>query len=315
MRRFLAIALIMTALPIASARAAVKAERVEYHGWRECWKISIGTVDLVFVPSIGRIMRYGYIGKPNMLWEKPEMRGKLPDPAAKDWQNFGGDKLWPAPQTAWGWPPYHDIDPGSHEVKLIRKSTLLIIGKPSAKAGIRFEREITMDDKGTGVRIVNRMINTSSKPQKWALWEITQVDDPEIMDIPASPVAIHKDGFYSFPDNLPAKGQVSTTMPGWIRIQRARTKSAKVGSYSNWTFASAYKSGSTFEIWGNDEVAPSGEYPHGGNSQEVYTNPDPDKYAELEILRPVSELKPLASAEMKVRWELRLAPNGPGVRP
>jgi hypothetical protein len=259
-------------------------------------------------------MRYGFIGKPNVLWENPKMLGKLPDRDAKDWQNFGGDKLWPAPQPVWGWPPYHDIDPGQHEVKLLKNGRLLISGKASEKAGVRFEREISMEETGTAVWIVNRMINTSHKPQKWAVWEIAQVDDPELMDIPASRAHIHKDGYYSFPDNVPSKGQVSTAMSGWIRIKRDRQKSAKVGSYAEQASAYSYKSG----VWFQVSTGPSGssvEYPHGGNSQEVYTNPDPDKYAELEILRPITELEPLKSATLTVQWQLRLSPNGPGIRP
>ena len=36
---------------------------------------------------------------------------------------------------------------------------------------------------------------------------------------------------------------------------------------------------------------PNAEYPDNGSSAEVYTNPDPAKYIELEMLGPLKEMK------------------------
>src|SRR5207237_346878 len=55
---------------------AVTAQRLPYHGWSGAYRLSNGTVDLVFVPQIGRIMRYGYVGGPNMLFENEKLSGK-----------------------------------------------------------------------------------------------------------------------------------------------------------------------------------------------------------------------------------------------
>ena len=61
-------------------------------------------VSLQIVPSIGgRVMAYG-LGKENVLWVNPGLAGKAPPASgvgpAGEWLNYGGDKLWPAPQ---GW--------------------------------------------------------------------------------------------------------------------------------------------------------------------------------------------------------------------
>lgn len=297
-----------------SARAAVKAERVEYHGWKNAWKLTNGAVDLVLVPSIGRIIRYGKVGGPNVLWENPRMSGKLPF-ASKDWQNFGGDKLWPAPQSAWGWPPDTEIDPGEHEVKLLPNGHLLVSGKASEKSGIRFEREVAMDASGSGVRIINRMINSSQKPLRWAIWEIAQVDDPQYALIPASPASIHPDGYYVFPDNKPAVApETSANTPVTILLSRNKAKSAKIGSYSERSFAYAWKSGHMFKIEVEGKSAPSAAHSDAGCSQEIYTSPDPDKYVELELLGPVQELKPGERAQQVVRWKLEQIRTG-SVRP
>src|ERR1043165_8928211 len=87
-------------------------EFADYHGWKNCAVLSNGKFEVIYVPQIGRIMRYGRIGGPNMLWENPKYFGKTVDlkNPGKDWTNFGGDKLWSAPQDRWGWPPDPRID-------------------------------------------------------------------------------------------------------------------------------------------------------------------------------------------------------------
>src|SRR5690349_6289708 len=82
-----------------AARGEVTVRQVEYHGWKGAYRLSNQTVELLFVPQIGRILRYGYIDGPNILCENAALQGKAPDPAhpGKDWVNYGGDKLWPAP--------------------------------------------------------------------------------------------------------------------------------------------------------------------------------------------------------------------------
>jgi hypothetical protein len=299
-------------LLIGQASASVKVERVAYNGWRDCWKLSNGTVDLVFVPSIGRIMRYGRTGGPNVLWENPKMLGRLPV-ETKDWQNFGGDKLWPAPQTVWGWPPDPALDPGTHEVRP-RKNAIMVIGRPSGKSGIHFEREIVMDARGTAVRIVNRMINSSAKPQKWAVWEIAQIDDPQSAVIPRSPADVHPLGYYPFPDNVPLPGRVMVQRDE-VRIERDKKKSAKIGSYSERSVASSVRNGEKFTITVHGRAAQSAEYPHGGGRQEIYTNPDPDSYVELELLGPVRELKPGESSALTLTWTLNPVGKAERTRP
>src|SRR5262245_60839367 len=99
---------------VTSGLADVRLERIAYHGWRGAWRMTNGTVELILVPQIGRIMRYGFVGGPNVLWENPAMHGKVVPPKAgdKEWANYGGDKLWPAPQDRWGWPPDPYLDRG-----------------------------------------------------------------------------------------------------------------------------------------------------------------------------------------------------------
>jgi hypothetical protein len=49
---------------------------------------------------------------------------------------------------------------------------------------------------------------------------------------------------------------------------------------------------------------PKGEYPDEGSSAEVYTNPDPNAYVELELLAPLHTLNPGSEIEQKSIYTL-----------
>lgn len=68
-------------------------------------------VEMVIVPDINRIVRFGRPGGPNLLWVDPEAENG----PAMPWKNWGGEKLWFWPQERWPelgspWPP--PMDPG-----------------------------------------------------------------------------------------------------------------------------------------------------------------------------------------------------------
>ena len=216
-----------------SAQAAVTVSQGEYHGWAGVYRLSNGTVDLVFVPQIGRIMRYGYVGERNVLWENTALAGKttILNPPATDWQNYGGDKLWPSPQSVWGWPPDPVSDSGPQTVKVLSNRHLLVTGPESRKYGVRFQREIALNPSGTGVTIRNTMTNVGGKAVEWGIWEVAQADNPEETTLAASPEARFPGGYKVFGDQKPAEGQV-TVQAGVVKIRRRADHSGKIGGRS-----------------------------------------------------------------------------------
>src|SRR4051812_12550633 len=47
---------------------------VEMSEWPDAIRLSNGDVNLFVIPSIGRIMRFGYSDGPNVLWTNPKLR-------------------------------------------------------------------------------------------------------------------------------------------------------------------------------------------------------------------------------------------------
>ncbi len=292
------LALSATAVPAGPARV----ERVTYHGWAGAYRLSNGTVEMVFVPQIGRIMRYGYVGGPNVLWENAALAGKTLDLRAPgtDWTNFGGDKLWPAPQDRWGWPPDPVMDAGPQHVRVLRDGTLETSGPLSPKHHIRFNRRIRMAPNGN-VTITNIMVNEADAPQEWSVWEVAQVDDPDNVALGRASERLAPGGYKVLTE--PATGSV--VMDGAVPtpyFHRDRKQMGKIGSDSpnGLLMRKGHVSLSVLA-----EYPAGGTYPDGGCLQEVYSNPDPLKYMEMELLSPLHTLRPHERYSFVTRWTLQ----------
>ncbi|CCW35113.1 Domain of unknown function (DUF4380) [Chthonomonas calidirosea] len=289
----------------ASAYCDVSVRQITYAGWQNAYQLSNGDVELVVVPQIGRIMRYGPVGGPNMLWNNPTMLGKTAslEAAAKEWPNFGGDKLWPAPQSVWNWPPDPYLDSAPQTVRVLPNHHLLVIGQASPQSGIRFEREIALAPKGDEVTLVNIMINTSSKPVKWAIWEIFQANDPLRVYLPTNISGHFAEGYLKMSDALPPVDRIH----GQLVLSRSHTMSYKVGSDAPDILLRALVSGYTVSLTAK---LLKGTYPDGGCTMEVYSNPDAAPYMEMELLAPIVELRPGEQTRFITQWHLG-PPQGP----
>ncbi len=292
-------------LPLSALAAErVKTEVVDYHGWHGAYRMSNGTVELVVVPQIGRIMRYGAIGGPNVLWENPDLGGSVPDPGKPnaDWINYGGDKLWNAPQEKWGWPPDPVLDRGACAVTRLPGGRLRLSGPDSAKSGLRFQREITLAERGTGVTLRNTLTNTGKETVNWAIWEVAQIDDPAAVSLPRSRTGRFKPGYRLFPTYALLPGML-TIDGSVVTLRRDAKQAAKIGSDAPDGWIKGRLAGQEFTLSATQE--PGKHYADDGCSQEIFVSGDPTKYAEMEMLGPLTDIRPGGSASFVTRWSLR----------
>jgi hypothetical protein len=285
-----------------AASAAVTVSQTDYNGWTGAYRLTNGTVELIFVPQIGRIMRYGYLGGPNILWNNPDMAGKAADAddAAKNWPNFGGDKLWPAPQDRWGWPPDPTLDHAPPTVKVLPNHHLLLTGQPSRKVGVQFTREIALAETGSEVTLKNTMRNVSDQKQIWGVWEIFQANDPTLVRLSRNRNGHFATGYYNFNKELPSTADMAMDA---VLLNRDPKASYKLGSDAERNDLQATVQGQIFDI--SAQYEPGQPYPDHGCSQEVYSNPDPLNYMELEMLAPVHTLAAGRSTTFVTHWSLK----------
>jgi hypothetical protein len=283
---------------------------MDYHGWKGAYRVSNKTVELVYVPQIGRIMRYAYVGGQNVLWENPALSGKSVDTKnpPKEWQNFGGDKLWPAPQERWNWPPDPVLDGAAESVRILPNNHLLVTGQKSLKSGLRFTREIALDPEGTGVTLRNTIQNTGNQPDQWSVWEVAQADEPDKVVLPFNSSRNFPKGYYAFPSDPPLPEQISLTSE-LVNFTRDRRHSAKIGSDSSLGWIEAHNGPLRFRV--SAPFTPESNYPDHGCGQEVWSNADPTKYMELELLSPIHRLEPNATYTYTTQWSLNKSAPSP----
>jgi hypothetical protein len=272
---------------------------MDFRGWTDAVRMTNGEYEVVIVPQIARIMKYGKLDGENVLWVNDEL---VPDNAGEmaaesgDWQNFGGYKLWPAPQEAWNWPPDWSLDRGPCTADLLPDGSVKLIGKPSPELGIRFDRVITLAAPGDPImsrlQIQQIVTNVSEKPVTASIWDVTQVKDDCVGFVPLEPRAQYRTW-----DGAPPDAQ-------WSRLgDMAFVK--PMGIDGKLFFPG--RPGFLGCLWGDqiyvkvletaDAAPPEPETP-----REVYTGSQ--GYVELECVGPAVTLQPGESSTFKVDWYL-----------
>jgi hypothetical protein len=158
----------------AALLTGVSVERISYHGWSDCYLIANGSVEAVIVPAIGRVMQLRLQGEADgAFWENRALDGQLHDAASNDWLNFGGDKCWPAPQSAWpqhqgqDWPPPVAFD--ARPVEAVARERGVVLTSPiDSGYGIQVVRHVELDAEQPVMRIAPSIANSPARPSRWA---------------------------------------------------------------------------------------------------------------------------------------------------
>ncbi|MBL9175881.1 MAG: hypothetical protein JNL10_20225, partial [Verrucomicrobiales bacterium] len=160
--------------------------RTEYRGWSNVWILGNGIVEAVVVPEVGRVMQFRFAGgNDGPFWENPALLGKpIPDqPWTVSHGSFGGDKTWPAPQSAWNWPP-PDVFDAVALTSRVEGDALVLTSPVSPRFGVRTERRVSLAPGRPEMSIVTRYEKVAGEPVDVGVWVITQAADPQAVFLP-----------------------------------------------------------------------------------------------------------------------------------
>ena len=264
--------------------------QTKYHGWSESWIINNGKAEIVVVPSIGRVMQFRLVDQEGVFWENRNLDGQKTAPLSSEWSNFGGDKAWPAPQSDWlaitsrAWPPPQGFDAVPCSAVAGERS-LTLTSPIDTHYGIRTIRRIQLDPIEPVMMISTTFEKVSGKPIKTSIWVVTQLKDPVLAAMAIPPNSRFNGGYSIQSKDVSPRLKVDKDV---LFLKRDTKNPYKIGGDGSSLLWIGKECGLLIE---SSRVA-NLPYPDNECSIEIYTNPDPSPYIELETLGPIQELKP-----------------------
>jgi hypothetical protein len=283
-----------------AARASVSVQKVEYKGWKNCYRISNGEVELIVTGDVGpRIIRYGFVGGQNIFKEFPEQLGRSGEP---DFQPRGGDRVWKAPEDPVAtWAP--DNVPVTVEV-----TPSGVIAREPVEPLTRLQKEIevSLAPSGTQVTVSHRIANRGLFTIDFAPWALTQMAQGGMV-ISGFPPRGHHPQVLEATNPLTMWAYTNLADPRWkftrkyltLRQDPNNSDAQKLGLFNRDTWA-AYLLNSEMFVK-RTAADPEARYPDFGCSFETFTN---DQFLEVETLGPLTAVAPGKMAELVEHWGL-----------
>jgi hypothetical protein len=287
--------------------AAVRIEKIEYHGWKKVYRMGNGTVELLVVADVGpRILHFGFNGKGNEFHEFAPEAGRTGD---KDFHSYGGHRLLASPEIE------RTYYPDNVEVEArINGDTLLLTAPIEDKGpmvtGLQKSLEITLAPTGTGVKVLHRIANHGKEATELAPWGLSVMAPGGRAILPLPPrFPIGKDhllpesvfAIWSYTDLSDPRWHLGVKYVQLIADPKptGRFKEQMGGIYAAAGWGAYFHDGRLFVK--QTTPVPGAKYPDYGCNFELYTDPE---FLELESLAPLTTLQPGQSAEHMENWML-----------
>lgn len=332
--------------PATSYQAQV--EKTQYRGWT-VYRLTNGIVSLYVAPDIGGRAIQMQLGDQEFFFVNPDLAGKVLPPEQNNvktgWANYGGDKVWPAPEGWRGdneWPsiPYYVLDGSKFASQVVTETpeevAVRVTSPPDPRTGVQFERTFHVYAGTTRIKVDQVMRNISRREIRWGIWHLIQNDaadahDPSkpnpalYMYIPLNPRSHYAEGYYKpYGDarhpsyELIDGGRMlqvhylyrvgkaaADTDRGWYAVVNGQKNIGFVESFKYFAGAE-YPDGASVETW-NDGP---GTISRGPFDQTLENDPTKTPYfLESEVLSPYATLAPGEEYRFPVDWAPTRVPN------
>jgi len=280
--------------------AAVRVEKTEYKGWKNCYRITNGEIEAIVTGDVGpRIIRFAFLGGQNLFKEFSDQLGKGGE---EKFQLRGGHRVWKAPED-----PVATWAPDNVLVEIQITATGIIAREPvEPLTKLQKEIEVRMVESGARMTVINRITNRGLFPLKFSAWALTMM----------APGGVAVSGFPprgKHPINLEATNPLvmwaytNLADPRWkftkkyltLRQDPNDADAQKLGMFNTDTWAAYLLNGEAFLKRTKAELAKT--YPDFGCSFETFTN---SEFLEIETLGPMTDVPPGQTMEHTEHWAL-----------
>lgn len=319
-----------------SQQDACRVEPIVFEGW-QAQQITNRWLKLTFVPQLGgRLMQVAFAGH-RFLFVNPQYRGQSfpASPTARNWFNYGGDKIWPMPEGSQDekhWPgpisdPLDDGDYAFHFVSQGAECAIRMEGPPDPRTGLQYTREISLRSDSSEISFHATMKNASVHPIRWSVQSVTQYDTSDSENsaaynhdfwafTPANRQSAYLDGYHvrsgladdpSYSVNhemftlhwLNLQGEVWVDSPAdWVAVVDGSSRFAMVERFE-FNAAAEYPGKADVIFYKN---GPAVEVDRHGTAVLRTSAEDAPFYMEAELNSPMEDLAPGETYTFNTKW-------------
>lgn len=188
-----------------------------------------------------------------------------------------GSTIWPAPQSAWDWPPPAGMDKGPYELLTQNAKELVLKSTNNDYKGIEVKKKIQLNEDRVGIDITYTFHNRGEDSLSVGIWENSRI---------------------SYTGTVYWKSQASQKLES-LSIDEHPGKKYKqfVDDGSGWL---AYEKGGYIWIKAM-QMPPNSDIAPGQAGIEIYLD-RADGFAEIEDHGPYQKLAPGESMSFEVKW-------------
>lgn len=327
---------------------AARIEKTQYRGW-DVYRLSNGIISLDVAPQLGGRAIQLRLGEKEFFFVNPDLAGEvLPEsrnnPAA-GWANYGGDKVWPAPE-GWQnddeWPsiPYYVLDGSKFDFATVTETpaevAVRVTSPRDSRTGVQFERTFHVFAGTTRVKVEQVMRNISRRQIRWGIWHLIQNDAADAEDaskpnpnlfmyVPINPKSVYPNGYTHIYGDARHPSDEVIDDGRLLRIHYLY-RVGKVGLDSSAGWMAIVNGQKNIGLVESFDYFPEREYPDRASVEEWNDGPgiisrtsfdqtlpdDPKRtpyFLESEVLSPFAKLDPGQQYEFTVYWSPTSVPN------
>ncbi len=160
---------------------------INYKGWTKVCLLENRWIKLHVVPQLGgRIIQLEMDGH-EFFFVHPLLAGTEPDGSRLGrngvWLNFGGEKIWPAPQgwnspDQWPGPPDPMLDSGEYSLSdgVAGEQSAQLISPVDSYTGLQIEKVVCLAEDSSEVIVGTSFYNKSDVTREWSVWPVIQMN-------------------------------------------------------------------------------------------------------------------------------------------
>ncbi len=266
-------------------------------------------------------MEYKLGSKP-LLWVNPAEWGKVYDSLLHEeervWHNYGGYKVWPAPQKKWGGPPDprgSNLDGGRWTGNITvpqgqSAGIEMVSPKDENVTGLQMTRKVKLFAGTPKLVVTETFKNVSEAAITWSIWGVTQLpgslsgnskySEQSHIYFPLNPASKHEQGFWTLVEG--GAKQFQPIDEGSLMQVSYHNETGKIGADSVAGWIAHVDEINEYAYIKRFQVHKPADYPDQGATVEVYTNGGDLSYMEVGVLSRLHTLQPGEEFSVTNEW-------------